>query len=134
MHRDRQPHLLEGREVRHVISHESRLFRRHAMLLHQLTYGCSLPVFRHSDQDVFNAQHLRAMLDGRIRSAGDDGACDPCLAQQADPHSVLHVEAQHSRPVGGEVDAAVGQHTVNVQYQQLDVRGCSRKIAHEITP
>ena len=62
------------------------------------------------------------LLDGAAAPAAEKGHLNACSLQHPDRQAVAHVEALHHLALLVVVQAAIGEHTVNVTNQQFDRR------------
>ena len=78
---------------------------------------------RGTEHHVRHAQVHRAMPHRRCVAAGDPGDLDACALQHLDALAVEREVGLELASVVVDVDAAVGQHAVDVERQQADAPG-----------
>ena len=69
---------------------------------------------------MVDAQLPGPHLRGPSLATTEKGDVKPRLLQQADPQAIAHIKAFAQLPLGIEPEAAVGEHTIHIQHEQLN--------------
>jgi hypothetical protein len=116
--RRREADLQHYAEIDPVVAHIAAFFRCQTGLLEQV--GERLGFVLHALIDVGDIHFLRPRRDDARLAPGDDRRFDAGLAQQLHAVPVHRVERLHRVAFRRKQQAAVGQHTVDVENHQLD--------------
>src|SRR5471030_2498841 len=135
-HADGEADPAQDRQVDDVVADEADLLGRKAQLVQQRVEGRELVVA--ALVHVADAEVGRALGHLRRNARADDGRLHARLLQQLDAEAVVDVEGFQRLAVGAVVQAAVGEHAVDVEDHQLDLGGAGHVfelvgVLHQIT-
>nr|GEU28522.1 hypothetical protein [Tanacetum cinerariifolium] len=120
-------------QVDHVVADEAHLLGRETGFFQQRAERRQFVVA--ALVQVADAEVGRALDHLRRRARADDGRLHARLLQQLDAQAVVDVEGLERFAVGAVVQAAVGQHAVDIKDHQFDARGAFQvaRFGHRIT-
>src|SRR5471032_907464 len=135
-HADGEANAAQDRQVDDVVADEADLLGRNAQLVQQRVEGRELVMA--ALVHVGDAKVGRALGHLRRNARADDGRLHARLLQQLDAEAVVDVEGFQRLAVGAVVQAAVGEHAVDVEDHQLDLGGAGHVfelvgVLHQIT-
>src|SRR5471030_187088 len=135
-HTDGEANAAQDRQVDDVVADEADLLGRKAQLVQQRVEGRELVMA--ALVHVGDAKVGRALGHLRRNARADDGRLHARLLQQLDAEAVVDVEGFQRLAVGAVVQAAVGEHAVDVEDHQLDLGGAGHVfelvgVLHQIT-